>query len=172
MLCGSESKVHVNVVSVSLAAIYPSVQVTTHASPKVKEEQSEPSTVSSLRSILLRQDKALQTEVNGVVSLTRKPLDPQDRAEDVTSTGAKSSKQLAHRDSGKAIPSQSWLVPLEYRSLRTSLLDILEDFRDSHGAVPVVKGASQSAGATRVVRGAHRLARVSRGPVQAIWRQH
>ena len=88
MLCGSESKVHVNVVSVSLAAKNPSVQVTTHASPKGKEEQSEPSTVSSLRSALLRQDKALQTEFNGVVSLTKKLLDPQDRVEDVTSTGA------------------------------------------------------------------------------------
>ena len=61
VLCSSESKMHVIVVSVSLAATYPSVQVTTHASPKVKEEQSEPSTVSSLRSALLGQDKALQT---------------------------------------------------------------------------------------------------------------
>ena len=74
MLCGSESKVHVNVVSASLAAIYPLVQVTTHASPKVKEEQSEPSTVSSLRSALLKQDKALQTESDGVVSLTKEAL--------------------------------------------------------------------------------------------------
>ena len=61
MLCTSGSKTHVNVVSVSPAAVYLPAQVTTHASPKIKDDQSEPSTVSSSRSALLGQDKALQT---------------------------------------------------------------------------------------------------------------
>ena len=60
MSCSSGSKTHVNVVSVSPAAVYPPAQVTTHASPKVKEEQSKPSTMSS-RSALLGKDKALPT---------------------------------------------------------------------------------------------------------------
>ena len=93
LLESSGLRTHVNVVSVSLAAIYPSVQVTTHASPKVKEEQSKPFPGSSSRSARLGPDKTLQTESNGVVSLTRKPLDPHDQVEDVTSTDASPSEQ-------------------------------------------------------------------------------
>ena len=54
-----DGKTHVNVASVSPAAVYLSAQVTTHTSPKVKEEQSKPSTVSSSRSALPGHDKAL-----------------------------------------------------------------------------------------------------------------
>ena len=44
--------------------------------------------------------------------MTRKPLDPQDRVEDVTSTAAKPYEQLALQDSRKANPSHSWLIHL------------------------------------------------------------
>ena len=63
-----------------------------HGRRKVKEEQSEPSMVSSSRSALLGPDKTLQTDSIGV-SLTRKPLDAYDPVEDVTSTDASPSEQ-------------------------------------------------------------------------------
>ena len=62
MLISSRSKMHVTVISVSPAAVYPSEQVTTRASPKVKEERSKPSTVSSSRSALLGPHKTERTE--------------------------------------------------------------------------------------------------------------
>ena len=93
LLGSSGSKTHVNVVSVSSIAVYPSAQALPRASPKVKEEQSEPFPGSSVRGAQLGPDKTLQTESNDGVSLTRKPLDPHDHVEDVTSTDASSSRK-------------------------------------------------------------------------------
>ena len=78
MLVSSRSKMQVIVISASPAAVYLSERVTSHASPKVKEKQSKPSTVSSSRSALLGPYKTV---------LTRKLLDQQDKVEYVTSTG-------------------------------------------------------------------------------------
>ena len=93
LLGSCESKTHVNVVSVSSMAVYPSAQAPPRASPKVKEEQSEPFPGSSAGSVQLGPDKTLQTESNDGASLTRKPLDPHDQVEDVTSTDASSSEK-------------------------------------------------------------------------------
>ena len=74
-------------------AVYPSAQALPRASPKVKEEQSEPFPGSSARSARLGADKTWQTESNDGVSLTRKPLGPHDQVEDVTSTDASPSEK-------------------------------------------------------------------------------
>ena len=137
LLGSSALTTHVNVVSVSSTAVYPSAQALPRASPKVKEEQPKPFPGSSAKSARLRPDKTLHKELNDGVSLTRKPLDPYDPTEDVTrhrlnkrndrilgkqfcpdhgsqrdvtSTDASPSEQEEEEDSGKTILSRSWLT--------------------------------------------------------------
>ena len=95
-------------------------------------------------------------------------LDPQDRVEDVTSTGAYPSEPLAQQDSRKEILSQSWLVPL---GMPSTAHRAAEQFGrlPMRGTEPFTTSKLQ---VKVLARSGHHVALVTRGQVRAIWRRH